>query len=170
MSNRKRKQNNSENKGGGDLALTVVVPDEIYLKKTYEEYGIWKSLPSVMRRLSDEELEDKFGIEDKVVRALLRIKNQTQFAEEYKVNKDTLTIWNKKLEGTSAMYWIRKWAKGMIKNVMLAGYQNATSKSGTAFMDRQLLLKTVDNFEETTVVKVEGLAEGILAALKAKKK
>lgn len=151
----------------------AIVPKEkaeVYLKQTFELYGIWKNLPPVLRKLSPEDLEEQIGIDDPVIVELLKIRNQTEFAAAFDVRQETLSQWNKRLDETSAVGWIKKWSKGMIRNVLLASYQNAKSKSGTAFMDRQLLFKVLDDYEDKSRVTVEGLAEGILAAMKSAKR
>lgn len=165
-----KERRRSEKRGRGVHAIIPYIPSEVQLKQTYQMYGLWKHLPPVMRELSDDDLEKKFGIESEAIRKLLKIRTQTEFGAEFNVSKDTMTDWNVRLENTSPMAWIRMWARPVLKNIALAGLQNAMKGGGTAFMDRQFFFKAVGEWEESSTVKVEGLAEGLMAAMKAKPK
>lgn len=149
---------------------TQLVPDEVKLKEVYKQYGMWRHFPSVMRDLTEIELRQKFGLEDQEMVRVLKIPTQGAFATEFKVDEKTLWAWNSKLDNDNPLPWIAMWAKQSTKNIVLANIQSAMGKGGVSMVDRQTFYKTIAGFEEKSTVKVEGLAEGILAALKAKKK
>lgn len=168
---KKKKKGDTPTKAGGEPihAVIVYVPSEIQLKEAYHAYGVWRNLPPILRELTPVDLKNKFGIEDELILRLLTIHTISGFAQEFGVNRDTLYEWNKKLDLTNPMDWIAVWAKHTSRNIALAMIQNAMKSGGTAFVDRQTFYKTITGYEEKSRVHVEGLAEGILAALKAKK-
>lgn len=143
---------------------------EPYLKQTFEYYGIWRNLPPGFSAKKKEEIEKMFGRDADVVKDLITIRTQAQFGKKYDVHPNTLTAWNKKLDTGTSLDWIRKWGKKLTRNVFEAMYRGAISQGPTAFLDRQMWLKTVEQFQEKSVVSVEGLADGMLAAMRAKRK
>lgn len=151
-------------------AVVVYVPNEIRLKEIYKAYGVWKHLPPLLGDLNEMELATRFGIRDEQIVKLLQIKTHTAFAKEYGVNRQHLYDWDKKLHLSNPFDWIAVWAKGALPNITIAMIQNAMGKGGTSFVDRQTAFKTLAGYEDKSAVRIEGLAEGILAAMKQKKK
>lgn len=142
---------------------------EPYLAATFKMFALWKSLPPVLRDISDADLEKRYGIDTPLIVELLKIRTQTQFAEQYDVQQKTLSDWNNRLLNQNPFPQLRMWSAGMLRNVILAGYENAINKkSQTAFIDRAALLK-FHGLEDKSVVRVEGMAEGLLAEIRKKR-
>ena len=104
----------------------------VYKKREFESYVLWRSMPSILRGQPRHVIE-KLGIDDELAMSLLDIKNQTEFAERFGI-KDlgTLSEWNKKIdESGGLMKSIHLWAKRLTPNVVSALYREAT-KTGRA--------------------------------------
>ena len=103
----------------------------VYKKQEFEAYVKWKSLPVFLRNKPEPVLQ-KMGIDDPEVFALLKIKNQTEFAKAYNI-KDlgTLTDWNKKIVEDGLIDGIYSWARLLTPNVVLALHKNIM-KNGRA--------------------------------------
>lgn len=142
---------------------------EPYLAATFKMYALWKSLPPVLRDISNADLERRYGIDTPLIIELLKIRNQGEFATQYEVGQGTLSDWNTRLLNTNPFPQLRMWSSGMLRNIILAGYENAINKkSQTAFIDRAALLK-FHGLEDKSVVRVEGMAEGLLAEIRKKR-
>jgi len=93
--------------------------------KVFEIYMLWKSLPPILMK-ENEGVLDALAITDEPIRELLKIKNQTEFCKKYKVNKTTVTDWNKKIDDDDPLYFERrKWVKKLLSNVIIAVYRKA---------------------------------------------
>ena len=96
----------------------------VYLKREFEMYKVWKSLPPMLKGKPVVNLR-KFGIEDEDLLSLLQIKTQTEFAEHYGVGDlGTLTDWNKRIRDEGSHDDIHLWARQLTPNVMFALYKN----------------------------------------------
>lgn len=67
---------------------------ELKHKSEYNAFVTWYSIPAQFRGLPSDKLV-QLGI-DEVHHELMKIKTQVQFAEKYKLNRDTLTDWKKR--------------------------------------------------------------------------
>ncbi len=72
--------------------------NNIYKRKEFEMYALWKSVPAYFRGMKKEQLLSH-GFTDPLIKKIIKIKNQTEFAKTFRI-KDlgTLTDWNKKIE------------------------------------------------------------------------
>ena len=70
----------------------------------YEKYKLWKSLPTLLKGSSKDELETKFGIDDEETIELLSIRWQGDFAKKYGMDITSLTKWNKRMEEEGVDY------------------------------------------------------------------
>jgi len=111
-------RNNQKNKDGKPRN------ERINKEQVFNVYVVWKSLPARWGSEGERGL-DLLGItKDESVRGLLPIRTQTEFAGKFKVNKDTLTIWNKKIEDDKSLYDERKkWGQKIMGNVIGAVYR-----------------------------------------------
>lgn len=116
----------------------------------FNTFLLWKSLPSLLRDFNYTELE-KLGFQDPVVMELLRIRWQKDFAERFKVDEATLSLWNEKIEKEDLLDY-KGWAKGLSRNVLLALYRKAV-KEGTA-AEAKLFLQVVEDWREKAEVGV----------------
>lgn len=93
--------------------------------KVFELYVLWKSLPPILMKENDGVL-DALAINDESIRELLKIESQTRFCKKYKVNKATLSLWNRKIDDDDPLYFERrKWVKKLLSNVIVAVYRKA---------------------------------------------
>lgn len=147
--------------------------EEVRLVQIYETYCLWRSLPMafIYEKKSDgkemlpEEIQEKHGIEDETIISLIGIRNQTQFCERFNVAKNTLSNWNKHVKTRDVLSDIRRWAMSFTKNVTKSLYDNAMSKGGTSFKDRENFFKVVNNWNEKLAVE-HNVGESLLDILK----
>lgn len=86
------------------------------------------------------------GIDSETILELSDIRTQNDFAEKYGVSKDTLSLWNKTIAVRDSMEDIRKWARGLTKNVIASLYNTAVRK-GSSF-EVKLFMQLVESWEE----------------------
>ncbi len=146
--------------------------EEVRLIQIYETYCLWRSLPMAFlyekkngQELLPEEIQEKHGIEDETIISLIGIRNQTQFCERFNVAKNTLSNWNKHVKTRDVLSDIRRWANTFTKNVTKSLYDNAMSKGGTSFKDRENFFKIVSNWNEKMAIE-HNVGESLLDILK----
>lgn len=124
--------------------------------REFELYCIWKSLPPMMLAPVSGTVSDvieKLRIEDPTILELIKLRTQTDFAEYFGLNVNTMTEWNKLVAKRDTLVDIRKWAKTLTKNVLFSMYNNAMSKGGTSFKDRENYLKVIEQWSDKLDVK-----------------
>ncbi len=136
---------------------------EPYRNDVYETYCLWKSLPAFFKfpplnkktgeRPTPRDFCLQIGVEDERILLLCEIGSQRAFAAQYKVDENTLSLWNKKVQTLDSMEEIRKWATGLTKNVFMALYNKAVSK-GDAF-EVKTWAQLVEKWQEKAKVEVE---------------
>lgn len=99
-------------------------------EKEFKTFMIWLTLPSVFLGKPDNVLE-QLGINDEEAKALMKIKNMSQFAEKYKVRNTTLTDWKKKITNEEMIDNSKDFFKRLSKNIY-ASFYRATLKHGDA--------------------------------------
>ncbi len=145
----------SEKKKVQGKPIAVKAQKLAYRQHDFEAYTIWRSLPSLLRGKSKEELKE-FGIVDEVAIELLSIENQKQFAEKFKIpDHGTLTDWNRKIDenGLLTMNPLVNMMRRMTPNVVTALYKNAV-KHGDAPRAR-VWLEAMKMIGPATVVAVQ---------------
>lgn len=140
---------------------------EPYLKDIFETYCLWKSLPSIFKyppkdkktgiSPSAKDFCEMLGVDDDAILDLIEIKTQGQFAERFKVGTDTLRRWNKTVEVRDSLSDIRKWGRGLTKNVIASLYNTAVRKG--SMMEVKLWAQLVEGWEEKQ--KVEHNYKGV---------
>lgn len=85
------------------------------------------------------------GIEDEDLLDLLEIKTQNDFADRFKVSKDTLSLWNKKLDRMDTSGDLRRLSQRLTKNLMFALYQHTYRKGNP--LNFKLWLEFVERWE-----------------------
>jgi len=101
------------------------------------------------------EVIEKLRIDDPIILELIKIKTQKQFAEHFDLDQTTLTGWNMDISKRDTLADIRVWAKKLTKNVMFSMYNNAMTKGGTSFKDRENFLKVIEQWSDKLDVKHE---------------
>lgn len=99
-------------------------------EKEFKTFMIWLTLPSVFLGKPDNVIE-QLGINDEEAKALMQIKNMSQFAEKYKVRNTTLTEWRKKITNEEMIDNSKDFFKRLSKNIY-ASFYRATLKHGDA--------------------------------------
>ncbi len=103
----------------------------VYRGQDFQSYILWKSLPTILRGQQRPVLKG-LGIDEELAISLLEIKNQTEFTKKFRINKYTLTIWNKKIEENNLLVKSRNfWAKKLTSNVLMALYRKAVTEGDT---------------------------------------
>jgi hypothetical protein len=152
----------NENTTNPTIEPTIVeVVKDPYFKKEFELYVLWQCQPAYFKRPprgkdgtapSSKDFLEGLGIDDDIIFELAEIKTQAQFAARYGLSPDTLTAWNKSIENRNILEDMRKWARRISKNVVLAMYNNAlSSKNLNADRDRLNFLKFAGYVEKTGV-------------------
>lgn len=124
--------------------------------REFELYCIWKSLPPMMLAPVSGTVNDvieKLRIEDPTILELIKLRTQEDFAKYFDINKNTLVDWNRLVAKRDTLVDIRKWAKTLTKNVLFSMYNNAMSKGGTSFKDRENYLKVIEQWSDKLDVK-----------------
>lgn len=129
---------------------------EPYLKDIYEKYCLWKSLPSVFKfpprdkktgiAPSQKEFCEMIGVDSNEILELVEMKYQKDFAQKYGISEDTLSLWNKTIGVRDSLDDVRKWARGLTKNVVASLYNTAVRK-GSSF-EVKLFMQLVEGWEE----------------------
>lgn len=127
-----------------------------YKSDEFRDYKYWKSLPALWKKMSNDELANKFGIDDDYTLELLDLKTQDQFANKYGLERATLTLWNKRIEkeGNEYLENTKKWARKLNKNVVMAHYNKLIRKFDPVSGD--LWYKVVDGWNEKKEVEHSG--------------
>jgi hypothetical protein len=145
------------------MSLEIIPKDSETIKNPvrqdlYDTYVLWKTLPLIFKRQGRQFVQDKLQIEDETILELCEISSQTEFAEKYKVHRDTLTDWNKLIKKRDEFSNIRAWLQPMLKNVVLSAYNVALKSDPKANADRRMLMEFAGWKPEVGVnIKVEGL-------------
>lgn len=84
-------------------------------------YVLWKAMPPIMRGENEAGLRQA-GIDEEAI-ALAQIPTQVAFAEQYKLNPETLVNWNKKIEEKKLLEVHEIDMQGLTKNVNMAFYK-----------------------------------------------
>lgn len=124
--------------------------------REYELYCIWKALPPMMLAPvsgTTNDVIEKLRIEDPTILELIKLRTQIDFGKHFDVNINTLTDWNKLVARRDTLVDIRKWARVLTKNVLFSMYNNAMSKGGTSFKDRENYLKVIEQWSDKLDVK-----------------
>lgn len=139
-----------------------VIP--FYKSTEFITYRTWRSLPAILRGMDTEALA-KSGFEDPDIIDLLSIRTQGQFAERFKMNPNTLSVWNKYLDENGDRFKeANVWASKLVKEVIAATYRAATLRDPKANADRKLFLQLagwVEKTEQKHEVEVKGLFDVI---------
>ena len=68
-----------------------------YKKKVYKNFILWNSIPFELRKIPLNEAENwGINIKNSLLKELLSISTQREFAEKYNVSEDVLCIWNRR--------------------------------------------------------------------------
>lgn len=135
------------------------VTKEPYKMDTFEAYVLWKSIPVLLKkpptprggiRPTARDFAESQGIDDEDVLRLVEITTQGQFAEEFNVSIDTLTEWNKTIKERDTLTDTKKWAKGLINNLIMSMYNHAMKKGNP--LTFKLFFQVVGDFQEKAII------------------
>jgi hypothetical protein len=130
--------------------------------EAYETYVTWKALPMLLKRPPRQKINGVLvtpdpvefamanGIEDEELLDLINIPTQNDFADKYRVDKDTLTRWNKLIYLRNPLEDSKRWTSKLVHNLLMSLYSNAM-KGGNP-MNYKLFLQVSANFEERQLV------------------
>lgn len=126
-----------------------------YREQDFEMYILWKSLPTILREKPADYII-KLGFTDPIVIELLNIRNQTEFAEKFKIKElDTLTNWNKRDGLIERVREVRKdWARKLTGNVLTGLYKRAVSQGSAA--EVKLWYQIVEEWKEDLKISPSG--------------
>ncbi len=99
-------------------------------EKEFKTFMLWNTLPAVFLGKPDNYLE-QLGINNEEAKELMKIKNMSQFAEKYKVRRQTLFEWKKKITNEEMIDNSKDFFKRLSKNIY-ASFYHATIKNGDA--------------------------------------
>ena len=102
-----------------------------YKKDVFDAYATWRSIPACMRNNPANEMAKELTAEDALFGELLKVRNQSEFAQKYGVENSTLTNWNKLIEKNDPFSEVRMWGKKFTKDVLFALYRH-TLETGDA--------------------------------------
>ncbi|MHB8744756.1 MAG: hypothetical protein ACYC9L_16810 [Sulfuricaulis sp.] len=87
----------------------------------YEAYKIWRIIPAQLRGAPETYIAAA-GMDAVYQKELLSIRTQTEFSKKYKVSKQTLTAWNKKLDEDPDTRRFRNRVKNLLPTAFMAFY------------------------------------------------
>lgn len=95
------------------------------LAKEFAYYKLWLTLPDQLRGQSRAQLE-KLGVHDEELLNIISCATQTDFAERFKVRRQTLSDWNKQLKlDPDVIDGYARELQALTKNIAMAVYLNA---------------------------------------------
>ncbi len=107
-------------------------PNRINKTAEYETFRLWFSLPASFKntfKKDPENAAETLGFDDELLIELCQIPNRTVFSEKYRISKDTITSWAKRIEKKDDYFeGIKDWMRRVTKNVAKAHYDKATKK------------------------------------------
>lgn len=129
-------------------------PKKINKKKEFELFILWRSLPPFYLGMADKML-DQLGFTDPIVRELLQIRTQAEFAEKFDVHPSHLVAWNKKiaLENLLNDKWL-EWAK-QVTPAVIGAHLEWIMKKGDA-RNIKLWYQRVDGWQEKKQIEHSG--------------
>lgn len=129
-----------------------------YKEQDFNTYTMWKSLPSVLRGYDKGKL-NVLGFHDEIVLDLLSIRNQTEFAERYRIKDlNTLTDWNRKIETDGlSQKSILAWMRRMTPNASFSFYRNIMKEGDAARM--KLWYQMIEGFVEKGETRIPEMKE-----------
>jgi hypothetical protein len=117
-------------------------------------------LPDIIYGKDDKTLE-ALGITDEATKELVKIKTKTQFSEKFKITRNLLPDWDKKIEENDLLINPKDIFRNKVKNVLLSLYKNALINGDAA--ESKLFFQYVDDWEEksktTHIVDLEAIKE-----------
>lgn len=154
------KNENTEKNGG-----LLNGESEVYKTDEYRKFALWLSLPSLIKGKDKDalKLQSDAGFDDEDILELLSMKTRLEVADFLKVDKGTLSLWAKRMQGSPMFEEIKTWVSGLLKNVVLATYRSAMSKDPKAHLDRKLMLQIGGWVEKLSV---DHSAEGLAGIIK----
>ena len=70
---------------------------KVYKKRIFRTFVFWYSIPTSLKSMTLTQLKDiGFDTSNKVLKELIKIKSQTEFAKHFDVSIDTLTRWKRR--------------------------------------------------------------------------
>lgn len=133
--------------------------DEPYKMDTFDAYVLWKSIPVLLKkpptpsggiRPSARAFAESQGIDDEDVLRLIEIPTQSAFADEFGVHMDTLSNWNKTIKERDTLTDTKKWARGLMNNLVMSMYSHAMKKGNP--LTFKLFFQVVGDFQEKAIV------------------
>jgi hypothetical protein len=135
-------------------------PKLVYREQDFQSYILWRSLPDIIYGKDDKTLE-ALGITDEATKELVKIKTKTQFSEKFKITRNLLPDWDKKIEENDLLINPKDIFRNKVKNVLLSLYKNALINGDAA--ESKLFFQYVDDWEEksktTHIVDLEAIKE-----------
>lgn len=137
----------------------------IIRRKEFAAYRVWRQLPALLRfppkdsKTGEQPTPQQFamalGIDDPEILSLIELQTQNDFAARFNVSKDTLSLWNKKLDKLDDLDDLRHWSKKLSKNMLFSMYNHAIRKGNplTYKLWFQLVNKYVENLKVDTTYK-----------------
>ena len=138
-------------------------------QELFELYALWRSLPiPILRTMTPEQIYQRLAIDDPQVLELTQIHTQADFGEKYKLDKNTLTDWNKKIRALDPLHEAKGWARNLAKNVVMSLYNHAIRKGNP--LNMKLFFQVVNDWEETSKIKqTPGNVTFVFSAIEPKK-
>lgn len=127
-----------------------------FYEEIFDSYKQWRSLPALWKKMDNDELKKKFGIDDEETLSLLELRTQGDFAKKFGIAIETTSDWNHKIddEGNEYEQEMLKWARKLSKNVMMAHYNKIIRKTDPVSVD--LWYKRIDNWNEKKQIEHSG--------------
>lgn len=153
---KKQKKPTGKNRDISDKTEEVINRGEVIKIREFRLYVVWKTLPSVMKRLNEEQLQ-KLGIESEELLELLKIKSQSKFIKTYRLGKNTLSNWNKLITQEEIDVEMKRWMKTLNANVRTALYRRIMKEGDPQAV--KLWEKLINNWQENFGLQIDQTVE-----------
>jgi hypothetical protein len=128
------------------------MPKSTHKDAIFKVFVLWRSLPPIL--FTDEKAKAMFQTDDPLIKVLLNIKSQREFAKYFNVAERTLSQWVKKVGRIDPLKGAKVWARKLTHNVILSMYRGAMSKDPKANADRKLFFQVVNDWVEKSKMEV----------------
>lgn len=135
----------------------------MHREQEFRVFVLWANLPSALRGQPEKALAE-LGFHDQESLEILKIKTMTEFAKKFRVNKSTLTEWQKRVDEMGYRDRMMGWARRITKNILWKLAREALEEGDAARV--KLWLQAVEDFVEKSEVQEKVTVTGFFERLK----
>jgi hypothetical protein len=140
-----------------------------YKKKVFKNFILWNSIPYQLRKMRIDEAENLgINVKEGLLKELLSINTQKDFAEKYNVSQDILCIWNRRKDYAEELEKIISEGNLRFKKDVDFSFTQKTIKYGDAKRFK-LWKEYFEGWTEKKKIEVEGSLGSLIDEISDKK-